>query len=206
MKLLLIGPPASGKGTVGEKLSQRLNIPLISVGELLRAIPQSNPLKAKIDEIMERGDLVPQDIVSQLLKEEVSKESAKNGYIFDGWGRKKEDLDYFDPGFDKVVLLEISPQTALKRIAARRTCEKCGAVFNVESMPTKKEGVCDFCDGKVSKREDESEETTMRRLQIFFDETKETIDYFKKNGKLLEIDAEGTPEEVFNLVLKALGL
>jgi adenylate kinase len=206
MKILLIGPPASGKGTVGEKLSERLNIPLISVGELLRAIPESNPLKKKVDEVMESGELVPQEIVAKILKEEVSKESAKNGFIFDGWGRKREDLDFFDPDFDKVVLLEISPETALKRIASRRTCEKCGAVFNVEYLPPKKEGVCDFCEGRISKREDESEETTKRRLRSFYSETKETIDFYKKNGKLLEIDAEGTPDLVFDLVLKALAL
>jgi len=206
MKILLIGPPASGKGTVGEKLSKKLNIPLISVGELLRAIPEGNTLKNEVDTVMERGDLVPQDIVANILKEEVSKDSAKGGFIFDGWGRKKENLDYFDPGFDKVILLEISPETAFKRIALRRTCEKCGAVFNLESVPTKKEGVCDFCGGKVSKREDESDETTRKRLGIFYDETKETIDFFKKNGKLLEIDAEGTPDQVFDLVVNALGL
>jgi adenylate kinase len=206
MKILLIGPPASGKGTVGEKLSQKLHIPLISVGELLRAIPESNPLKDKIDETMERGDLVPQGIVAQILKEEISKESAKKGFIFDGWGRKKEDLDYFDPEFDKVVLLEISPETALRRIASRKTCEKCGAVFNTEFVPPKVDGTCDFCGGHVTKREDESEEVTQRRLAIFYDETQETIEFYKKSGKLLEIDAEGTPEQVFDLVVKALGL
>ena len=206
MKILLIGPPASGKGTVGEKLSQRLNIPLISAGELCRAIPESNPLKNKINEIMEKGELVPQGIVAQLLKEEVSKESANKGFIFDGWGRRKEDLKYFDPGFDRVVLLEISPETALKRIASRRTCEKCFAVFNIESMPPKEPGICDFCGGKVTKREDESEETTKRRLAIFYDETEETIDFYRKAGILLEINAEGSPDQVFDLVLKALGL
>lgn len=206
MKILLIGPPASGKGTVGEKLSKKLNIPLISVGELLRAIPKSNPLKEKVDEVMEKGDLVPQGIVAQLLKEEISKEASKNGFVFDGWGRKKENLEYFDPGFDKVVLLEVSPETSLRRIFSRRTCEKCGAVYNIDSVPPKKEGICDVCGGKVIKRDDESGETTRRRLEIFYDETKETIDFFKKNGKLLEIDAEGPPNQVFDLVLKALGL
>lgn len=206
MKILLIGPPASGKGTVGEKLSLKLNIPLISVGELLREIPETNPLKDKIDKIMETGELVPQDIVAELLRQETSKKSADNGYIFDGWGRRKEDLTYFDPGFDKVILLEISPETALKRITLRRTCEKCGAVFNIEFVPSKIEGVCDFCGGKLIKREDESEETTKRRLAIFYEDTKETIDLYKKNGKLIEIDGEGTPEQVFDLVSKALGL
>jgi len=204
MKILLIGPPGSGKGTVGEKLSKKLHIPLVSVGELLRDIPETNTIKKTVDEIMEKGELVPQEIVAQTLMEETSKESARNGFIFDGWGRKMEDLRYFDPDFDKVIYLKISPETSFKRISARRTCENCDAVYNLISVPPKKDGVCDYCGGKLVKRDDESEETTKRRLNIFDEETKETIEYFRKNGKLVEIDGEGTPEEVFDLAIKAI--
>lgn len=204
MKILLIGPPGSGKGTVGEKLSKGLHIPLVSVGELLRDIPETNTIKKTVDEIMEKGELVPQEIVAQILMEETSKESTRNGFIFDGWGRKMEDLRYFDPDFDKVIYLKISPETSFKRISARRTCENCDAVYNLISVPPKKDGVCDYCGGNLVKRDDESEETTKRRLNIFDEETKETIEYFRKNGKLVEIDGEGTPEEVFNLAIKAI--
>jgi len=205
MKLLLIGPPASGKGTIGEKLSKEFHIPLISVGELLRSVPEDRPQRKKIDEVMESGELVPQDIVAELLKEEVSKESAKDGFIFDGWGRRKEDLEYFDPVFDHVIYLKVSPETSIKRITARRTCEKCEAVYNLISVPPKEPGICDLCGGNLIQREDESEETTRRRLEIFNEETKETIDYFRNQGKLLEIDGEGSPDEVYDLVKKALG-
>lgn len=153
---------------------------------------------------MEKGELVPQEIVAQILMEETSKESTRNGFIFDGWGRKMEDLRYFDPDFDKVIYLKISPETSFKRISARRTCENCDAVYNLISVPPKKDGVCDYCGGNLVKRDDESEETTKRRLNIFDEETKETIEYFRKNGKLVEIDGEGTPEEVFNLAIKAI--
>ncbi|MFZ2664474.1 MAG: nucleoside monophosphate kinase [Patescibacteria group bacterium] len=204
MHILLIGPPASGKGTVGEKISKDFSIPLISVGGVLRSMSENHPQKKRIDDIMESGELVPQDITAELLKEEVAKDSARNGFIFDGWGRRKEDLDYFDPGFDKVIYLKVSPETSIKRINARRTCDNCEAVFNLVSVPPKVPGVCDFCGGNLVQREDESEETTRRRLEIFDEETRETIDYFKNQGRLIEIDGEGTPNEVYELVKKAL--
>jgi adenylate kinase len=205
MKILLIGPVASGKGTIGAKISKELHIPLISVGELLRNLPENHPQKKKINEIMESGELVPQEIVASLLKEEVAKESAKDGFIFDGWGRRKEDLDYFDPGFDKIIYLKVSPETSFKRITARRTCENCEAVYNLISVPPKEPGICDICGGNLVKREDESDETTKRRLEIFEEETRDTIEMFKKQGKLIEIDGEGTPDEEYELVKKALG-
>jgi len=205
MKILLIGPPASGKGTIGERISKDLHIPLISVGSVLRGIPDNHFQKKKISEIMEGGELVPQDIVASLLKEEVAKDTAANGFIFDGWGRRKEDLDYFDPNFDKVIYLKVSPETSFQRISARRTCENCEAVYNLTFIPPKISGVCDLCGGKLTKREDESEETTRRRLEIFEEETKETIEYFKNQGKLVEVDGEGTPDEEYTLVKNALG-
>jgi len=205
MKLLLIGPPASGKGTIGERLSRQFSIPFISVGALFRELPEGHPLKKRMDEIMESGELLPQDIVAQVLREEVEKESSRSGFIFDGWGRKLEDLKYYDPGFEKVIHLIISPETSIKRIAARITCEKCEAVFNLISVPPKVSGICDFCGGKLIKREDETEEATRRRLEIFSAETKETIDYFREKGNLLEIDGEGSPDEVYAKVVKALG-
>jgi adenylate kinase len=205
MKILLIGPPASGKGTIGEKISSELRIPLISVGSVLRSVPEGHPQKKIIDSVMESGELVPQEIVAELLREEVAKESAKDGFIFDGWGRRKEDLEYFDPGFDKIIYLKVSPETSLKRITARRTCENCEAIYNLISVPPRIPGICDSCGGKLIKREDESDETTKRRLEIFEEETRETIEMFKSQGKLIEIDGEGTPDEEYDLVKKALG-
>jgi adenylate kinase len=205
MKLLLIGPPASGKGTIGDKLSVEFHMPFFSVGELLRKLPEGHPQKEKIEEIMESGELVPQEIASVILREEVSKDSAKDGFICDGWGRIKEDLEYFDPVFDYVIYLKISPETSIKRISARRTCEKCEAIYNILSVPPKSSGVCDSCGGNLIQRDDETEEATRRRLEIFEEETRETIEMFRTQGKLLEIDGEGTPDEVYDLVKKALG-
>lgn len=204
MKILLIGPQGCGKGTIGSMLSEHLNIPLISVGHILRELPESHPGKKEIQEHMARGELAPQGLVADLLREETSKDFCKNGFILDGWGRTMIDLHFYDPGFDKVILINISPETSVKRISSRRTCEDCGSVFNIISVPPKIEGICDNCGGKLSQREDDTEEAVKRRLEIYNTETSEVIEYFKKEGKLIEIDGEGSPEEVFNLALEAL--
>ena len=199
-----MGPQGSGKGTVGSMLSKHLDIPLISVGHILRELPPEHPRKHEVEDYMERGELLPQELVVGLLKDETSKGLCKNGFIFDGWGRIMDDLRSYNPGFDKVFLIKISPETSVKRLSSRRTCSDCGAIFNVISVPPKLEGVCDICGGKLLQREDDNEDAVKRRLEIFNTETMEVIDYFRETGKLVEIDGEGSPEEVFSLVLEAL--
>ncbi|MBW6441688.1 nucleoside monophosphate kinase [Patescibacteria group bacterium] len=204
MKILLIGPQGSGKGTIGKKLSDYLNIPLISAGQILRDLPEQHSRKEEIDSHMERGELVPQDMVADLLREETSKERCRNGFIFDGWGRAMIDLEYYDPGFDKVVYFNIPPELSVKRLSSRRTCESCGEIFNIITVPPKVDGVCDFCGGNLVQREDDTEEAVRRRLDIFNNKTMEVIDHFRAQGRLIEIDGSGTPEEVFQLVLPTL--
>ena len=204
MKILLVGPQGSGKGTVGSMLSKYLDIPLISVGHILRELPPEHPRKKEIDDYMERGELAPQDLVAGFLQEETSKEYCQRGFIFDGWGRSLNNLRFYDPNFDKVFLIKISPETSVKRLSSRRTCSNCGAIFNIISVPPKTEGICDNCGGTLVQREDDNEDAVKRRLEIFNTETMEVINYFRDTGKLVEIDGEGSPEEVFSLVLAAL--
>lgn len=204
MKILLIGPQGCGKGTVGNMLSDYFGIPLISAGHILREVGEAHPRKREIQDYMARGELVPQDLVADLLREETSKDSCKKGFIFDGWGRTMKDLHFYDPDFDKVILINISPETSVKRISSRRTCDYCGAVFNIVSVPPKIQGICDECGGRLIQREDDTEEAVRRRLEIFNTETSEVIEHFRNEGKLVEIDGEGSPEEVFNLALEAL--
>ncbi|HLB51701.1 hypothetical protein A3F07_00715 [candidate division WWE3 bacterium RIFCSPHIGHO2_12_FULL_38_15] len=204
MKFLIVGPQGSGKGTIGEMLSKRLGIPLISVGDILRDLPKDHPKYQEVQDTINGGNLAPVEIVGELLKERVSKSDCTNGFIFDGWARRLKDIEYFDPGFDKVILLNISPGTSVKRLSSRRTCENCGSIFNIETVKPKVENVCDVCGGMLLQRDDDKPEAIIKRLDIFNEETMPVIDYFRKKGVLLEINAETLPEEIFENVLRAL--
>ncbi len=204
MKLLMVGPQGSGKGTIGEMLSELLGVPLISVGETLRDLPTDHPKYNEVHDTISMGNLAPVEIVSGLLKERVSKTDCVNGFIFDGWARRLKDLEYFDPNFDKVVFLNISPETSVKRLSSRRTCENCGRIYNIETVRPRTEGICNVCGGRLLRRKDDEPEAIIKRLEIFNEETTPVIDFFRKKGVLLEINAETAPKEVFENVLRAL--
>ncbi|HLC93753.1 MAG TPA: nucleoside monophosphate kinase [Patescibacteria group bacterium] len=206
MKILMMGPQGSGKGTTGEMLSVHMRIPLISIGNLLREMSSEHPRYEEVQRIMREGNLVPQDFISQLLNERVSRSDCTNGFIMDGWGRTMYDLQMFDPGFDKVLYLNISPETSVRRISNRRICSKCGRVYNIITVPPKESGICDICGGELIQREDDTEGAVRKRLDIYYTETQEVINFFKDKGVLLEIDAEGSPKLVFENVLAALAL
>jgi adenylate kinase len=204
MKILLIGPLGSGKGTQGEMLSKHLNIPSISIGAALRALPTTSPYYEQVQSDLKAGKLASVDIAGEILKEETAKPEYKNGFIFDGWGRRLADLQKFDPGFDKVFYINISMQESIRRLSARWTCENCGKIYNTITMPPKVAGVCDVCRGKLVQREDDKEEAIKKRLEIFNTETKEVIDYFKKQGSLIEINGEQSPESVSKDIMASI--
>ena len=206
MKLLMIGPQGSGKGTIGEMLSEYLRVPLISVGETLRDLPKTHPKYQEVQDTINKGNLAPVEVVGELLKERVSQPDCAKGFIFDGWARRLKDLKYFDPKFDKVIFLQISPETTVKRLSTRRTCEKCNRVFNIETVPPKVEGTCDVCGGRLLQRDDDTPEAILKRLDIFNTETLPVVNYFREKGVLLEINAETPPKNVFEDVLKALNI
>lgn len=206
MKILLLGPQGSGKGTIGELLSERLNIPVISSGNLLRSMNPNHPRYQEIHNLIDEGNLAPQDFIADLIKDKLKELNAEDNFILDGWGRAMIDLSFFDPGFDCVILLTISRETSLKRLTNRRTCEKCGDVYNILSNPPKVENICDECGGKLVQREDDTPEAINERLDIYYTETQEVIDHFKKKGILVEVNAEDSIEEVFKKTLQVLGL
>ena len=204
MKVLLLGPQGCGKGTVGKMLSDKYRIPLISSGQALREVPPHHPRYTELHEYMDNGLLAPQDFVASMLRERTSKPDCSNGYIMEGWGRAMIDLKYFDPGYDKVVVLDIKPETTISRLSNRRTCRKCGKVFNIVTVPPKVEGKCDECGGDLYQREDDTESAIKKRLEIYSTETREVVNHFRDKGILLNVDAEPAPEEVFASVVSAL--
>lgn len=202
MKILLLGPQGSGKGTVGAKLSTLLDIPIIGVGDLLRSMPTTHPRYNEITSMMNEGRLAPQDFVADLIKERVSQDDCSDGFILDGWGRAMIDLHYFDPGYDRVVVIDISRETSLKRITGRRICSGNGKTYNIYTLPpeTLKE-----CEGELIQREDDTEEAVNKRLDIYYEETAKVIEHFRNKGILYIVDGEGTPDEVVDNVLEVLG-
>lgn len=203
MKILLMGPQGSGKGTLGEMLSQRLGLPLISVGDILRAVPPDHPFYQELQEAMLKGVLAPSHRVAELLKERVLLEDCANGFIFDGWVRALEDLTHFDPGFDAVLNISVSRETSIKRISGRRICTSNGKTYNIYTLPPE---LLAECTGELIQRKDDTEEAVKARLDIYYTQTQEVLDYFSKNGLLREVNGEGTPAEVFELALRALGV
>jgi len=180
MILLLIGPQGSGKGTEGKLLSEALNLPLIGVGELLRDTPTDHPKYALIKQQMQKGVLVDYETTAAIIKERVAMSDCTQGYILDGWLRVLDELDFFNPHPDVVLYFNIPLEESIKRIAGRRI--KDNLVI----------------------REDDNEEVVLKRQEIFNKETIPVIDMYRKKGKLVEIDAVGTINDVHLRALKAL--
>lgn len=201
MKILLIGPPASGKGTVGKRLAEELKLPFVSTGDILRALEESHPFYNEIHEAMDKGALSPNNLVGKLLAEEFSKDKYLNGFILDGWGRKPTDLDFFDPNFDLVFYIKISDETVIKRISGRRKCKTTGETFNIYTNPAPKDYSCP--DG-WEQRADDTEEAAKIRVNAFHNETVPAIENLRMTSYVLDIDGEPAPDVVFENCLKAV--
>ncbi len=201
MKILLIGPQGSGKGTVGSMLGEHLEIPLISVGGILRDLPEKHQHYSLINEAMDKGELAPSEIVSALIRERVSQPDCSNGFILDGWCRRMLDVNTYDPEPDIILVLDISRDTSIKRITGRRMCTSNDKTYNIFTLPKEQ---LEECEGELIQRDDDTEEAVKERLNIYYTETQEVIDYYSEEGLVQVIDAEGPPQEVFENALKAL--
>ena len=206
MRILLIGPPASGKGTVGRLLGNYLNIPILSMGKYLRSIPKEHEHYEMINEAMRKGELVPNHILGNMLKEEIKDSRYENGVIIEGWLRQLSDLDYFDPKPDYVLLLHVSKETSKYRTLNRKVCKKQGHTYNLTYNPPKEEGICDIDGSELVIREDDNEEVLEKRWKIHEDLTTKTIEYYKKLGKLVDVSTEDVPDKIFEDIKKKLSI
>jgi len=207
--VVFLGPPGSGKGTQAKKLSQELGLMHISTGDLLReAVKNQTPLGLKAKEYMDRGELVPDNLMIALIEEVMPKEG---GFILDGFPRTvpqalalEEMLRSYRRDVDKVFLFDLSEEVVVERLSGRLTCSQCGAVYHRKYNPPKQEGVCDLCGGKLIQREDDKEEVVRRRYRVYKEQTSPLVEFYQKRNKLIRLDASQNIQEVNKRLLEVL--
>ncbi|MCI9468810.1 MAG: adenylate kinase [Oscillospiraceae bacterium] len=210
MKLVLLGAPGAGKGTQAEILCKKLNIPTISTGNILRAaVANGTPVGLKAKEYMDKGALVPDDVIIGVIKERLAEPDCKNGFILDGVPRTIPQAQALEDGgvhIDCALSIEIADETIIERMSGRRTCPACGASFHVVSNPPRKQGVCDACGGELTIRKDDAPETVKARLVTYHRETEPLKDFYAKRGVLKTVDNRPSIEATTQAICETLGI
>lgn len=207
MNIVLLGPPGIGKGTVAVKLSKKLNVPHIATGDMLRDnAAEKTRLGIEAKSYMDKGLLVPDSIVIKMILDRLKKNDCKNGFILDGFPRTLNQAEEIGKKIKigKVVNLQADDKVIIQRLSKRRVCSKCGAIYHLDYMKPNKESICDKCSGTLCQREDDKPEAIKERLRVYGEKTEPLISYYNEKGILVDVDGSGTPEEEFNLVLKAI--
>lgn len=210
MKLILLGAPGAGKGTQAEIISEKFNIPTISTGNIIRAaLKEGTEMGLRAKAYTERGELVPDEVVIGIIRERLGENDCANGFILDGFPRtipQAEALDDMGIAVDAALSIEVADSEIVKRISGRRVCPACGASFHTEYKKPAREGVCDACGEALIIRKDDEPETVLNRLKVYHDQTEPLKDYYKNQGKLLEVEGQDKVEDTTALVLKALSV
>jgi adenylate kinase len=197
MKLILLGAPGAGKGTVAKRLTELDGSVQISTGDILRgAVAAGTELGQQAEAFMKAGDLVPDDLIMGIMEQRLQEPDCANGFLLDGFPRTipqaealKELLAKIGVSLDFAVEIDVPRDVILDRLTTRRTCVDCGAIYNVKSMPPKVEGICDKCGGKVVQRDDETEEAISNRLDVYNEKTAPLVGFYKNEGMLLTVSA-----------------
>ncbi len=215
-ELVFLGPPASGKGTQTDRLSKELNYPHVDTGSLLRkAIADGTEDGKTAKGYIEKGQLVPVEIVASIIKTRLQEADCANGFILDGFPRSTEQaemlekmLKEIDEGKNdvdfKVIYFDIPQDLLLERIIYRRSCPKCGKIYNLKSLKPQKDGICDICGVELVQRKDDTEEIAKSRFETYFNQTAPLIDFYDKKGSLKKIDANGDISEVWDRMMKVI--
>lgn len=212
MQLLLMGPPGAGKGTQAAELVKKFNIPHISTGDMFRAaVKEGTELGKKAKAVMDAGGLVPDDITIGIVKERLTKNDCKNGFILDGFPRTVEQadalqkiLDELNMNLTRVLNIHVPSSDLIERAVGRRICKSCGATYHIKFNPTKKDGICDECNGELYQRKDDNEETMKNRLSNYEQSTKPLIDYYTKANLYTQIDGRQAINKVTADLVNAL--
>ena len=209
MNLILLGAPGAGKGTQAEFLIEKLQIPAISTGNMLReAMANGSDLGKQVKSYMDGGSLVPDDVILSIVAERVQKPDCKNGFILDGVPRtlaQAEALDAKGVRIDHVISIEIDDAVIEGRMTGRRVCPKCGCSYHISANPPETEGICDQCGSSLIIRKDDAPETVRHRLEVYHASTEVLKDYYAKQGKLCLINGDQSIEGAYKDILRALG-
>jgi len=208
MNIILFGSPGSGKGTQAVMLSDVLNIRKISLGDILREeVKKESSLGLEVKSYMERGVLVPDELVARVIEENINNED----FILDGYPRNAQQAEKLDEilskkqkAIDAFIYLDIDKQTIIDRLSKRRVCKDCGANYHLETMPSKIENVCDFCSGSLTQRKDDSPEVINKRWEVFIEETQKILDFYQDKKKLIKVDGRGDKADIFERIRQVL--
>ena len=204
MVLVLLGAPGSGKGTLSAKLKNELGYIHLSTGDLFRKIMKSDsPLSKKINEVIQSGKLVSDDLTNELVKQELDSIKNKN-IVLDGYPRTVDQAKYLDSitKVDKAVLIDVNKDIIIKRISGRRMCPKCNSIYNIYFMPPKSENVCDHDGSTLIQRKDDNIDSVTKRLEVYENQTKPLIDYYNHRQILVKFDGNGTQDQMFEAIKK----
>jgi adenylate kinase len=204
LNLILLGPPGSGKGTQGERLQADLRLPYYATGDILRAeVREGTELGREAKQYMDRGDLVPDEVIIGMIAERVESADAADGFILDGFPRTAAQAEALDEEVARLerrimaaILIDVPDEEVVRRLSGRRTCEKEGHIFHVDFDPPKKEGVCDVCGGRLIVRDDDKPEVVKNRLAQYHTKTEPLVSYYEDKGILRRVDGRQAPEEV----------
>ena len=208
MKLIFLGAPGAGKGTQAEKVSEYLQIPTISTGNIIReALKSGTEMGLKAKAYMEEGKLVPDEVVIGIIQERLAQPDCAKGFILDGFPRtipQAEALDRMGIEIDRIIDIEVADDVIARRVSGRRVCADCGSSYHVDYKPSAKEGVCDRCGGTLIQRKDDHPDTVKERLEVYHAQTEPLKDYYAKSGKLRIVEGQEEVEDTTRLTIAAV--
>lgn len=213
MNLILLGPPGAGKGTQAAKIIEKYRIPHISTGDIFRKnIKEGTPLGKRAQEYMNKGELVPDDLVIEIALDRLTEADCEKGFLLDGFPRtvdQAEALDEFLTGegkkVDFVLDIDVPKAELLSRLVGRRVCKDCGATYHIVNIPSKKEGICDKCGGQLYQRADDVAETVENRVEVYNSQTKPLVAYYEKAKNIIHLDGTIGLDTTFSQIVKLLG-